>query len=86
MVPRQLHSSRQGIVKIWVCDSIFSTNRLSDDDLVDIVEFVPILWRINQIDEPSFVSMSRYNGSNFGPPGIATFNAFAVKNDCLSKR
>ena len=34
----------------------------------------------------SSASWSRNKGSNFGPPGIARFRAFAVKKDLLSNK
>lgn len=34
---------RERVVEIWEGDAILGSDRLSDDDLVDIVELVPVL-------------------------------------------
>ena len=41
---------------------------------------------LNSFQSSSAAFESFTSGSNFGPPGIAMFNALAVKNDFGSKR
>lgn len=36
------------IVEVWECNPIFCTNWLTDDNLVDIVELIPVLIPIKQ--------------------------------------
>ena len=58
-------------------DFLLDANLLEDDDLVDIVELVPI---------PPNVSIFLQRGSNFASPGIAMLSVFVVKNGSSSKR
>lgn len=45
-----------------------------------------LFMSLNSFQSSSAAFESFTNGSNFGPPGIAIFKAFAVKNDLGSKR
>ena len=45
-----------------------------------------LLMSLNSFQSSSSASWSRKSGSNFGPPGIAKFSAFAVKKLRRSKR
>ena len=42
MVPGEVNFERVGIVQVWKSDAILGTNGLTNDDFVDIVEFIPI--------------------------------------------
>lgn len=42
VVPRQVHVIWQGVVKIRKRDAIFCTYWLPDDDLIDVIKFIPI--------------------------------------------
>ena len=51
----------QVIVQIWKRDSILSSNWLPDDDLVDVVELVPIfIGRVHVLDERLKFRTARY--------------------------
>ncbi len=68
------------IIQVREGNAILSADGLADDDLVDVVELIPVL-----IADATCVSMrvgdkcadfvSRKRGSNLGPPGIDTFSA-----------
>ena len=72
-----MHVVRKRIVQMGERDLVFGPDLLPNNDLVDIVKFVPILVKRVHV---------LYKGSDFGPPGMAKFSAFAVKNGFLSKR
>ena len=42
-LPRELYLERQTVVEIWEGNAILRTHWLSNDDLVDIIELIPIL-------------------------------------------
>ena len=42
-VPRQLHLKRDVVVQIWEGNAVLCADWLTDDDLVDVVELIPIL-------------------------------------------
>lgn len=42
VVPREVYVEGERIVEVRECDSILGTDRLTDYDLVDVVELVPI--------------------------------------------
>ena len=87
------------IVQVWKCNPIFCTNWLTDYNLVDVIELIPVFIPITQSSSQSFFIKelicnvlntmpdtyagfeSLIRGSNIGPPGMAIFKAFAVKND-----
>ena len=88
------------IVQVWKCNPIFCTDWLTDYNLVDVIELIPVFIPINTQQLKSFSITkqlicnvlntlpntyagfeSLIRGSNFGPPGMAIFKAFAVKND-----
>ena len=88
------------IVQVRKCNPIFCTNWLTDYNLVDVIELIPIFIPITQSSSQSFFIIkelicnvlntmpntyagfeSLIRGSNLGPPGMAIFKAFAVKND-----
>ena len=43
MVRRQVHRARAGVVEVREGDAILGANLVPDDDLVDVVELVPVL-------------------------------------------
>lgn len=45
-----------------------------------------LLMSLNSFQSSSPFSMSRYRGSNFGPPGMHMLRALAVKNDSMSNK
>ena len=49
-------------------------------------QIITLLISLNSFQSSSFSIKSQCNGSNLGPPGIATFNALAVKNASLSNK
>ena len=87
------------IVQVWICNPIFCTNWLTDYNLVDVIELIPVFIPATQSSSYSFIIKelicnvlntlpNTYAGfeslirdSNLGPPGMATFKAFAVKNN-----
>jgi hypothetical protein len=88
------------IVQVWKCNPIFFTNWLTDYNLVDVIELIPVFIPVTQNSSQSFFIIkelicnvlntmpntyagfeSLIRGSNLGPPGMAIFKAFAVKND-----
>jgi hypothetical protein len=88
------------VVQVWKCNPVFCTNWLTDYNLVDVIELIPVFIPIKQSSSQSFFTIqelicnvldtlpntyagfeSLIRGSNLGPPGMAIFKAFAVKND-----
>ena len=53
ILPRELNLKRQVVVQIWKCDPVFAANRLSDNDLVDVVKLVPIFVSAKQHEQIS---------------------------------
>ena len=90
---------RHIVVQVWKCNPIFCTNWLTDYNLVDVIELIPVFIPITQSSQSFFIIQklicnvldtmpntyagfeSLIRGSNLGPPGMAIFKAFAVKND-----
>jgi hypothetical protein len=79
------------VIQIRKSDSVFGADRLTNNDLIDVIKLISIIvrhWKRRllanekkdnyQITHP--VLLSLINGSNFGPPGIVMFRAFPVKN------
>jgi hypothetical protein len=55
---------------------------LTNDDLVDVVEFIPIYTKVERGSgeriPSSAISTSLNKGSNLGPPGMAILRALLV--------
>lgn len=52
MIGRYLNRTGKGVVEMGECDFVFGSDLLSDDDLVDVVEFVPIFIKCFHISIP----------------------------------
>ena len=62
---------------MWKCDFVFHADLLSDNDLAYIIELIPVF--IKRVHVP-------IQRLELGPPGIAMFSAFAMKNAFLSNK
>ena len=43
MVGRYPDRAREGVIQMRECDFVFRTNLLTNDDLVDVIELIPVL-------------------------------------------
>ena len=43
MVPGEVDVERQGVVEVGECYTVLCPHGLTDDDLVDVVELIPVL-------------------------------------------
>lgn len=99
--PEEVHIKREAIVEVGKGNAVLSSDWLSDDDLVDVIELIPVfiseeekekIKRVytcihNGYDVTNPISCCSFTrGSNFGPPGMARLSALAVKNDLRSNR
>lgn len=46
VVGRQGDSARPVVVEVWECDLVFGSDWVTDDELVDVVELVPVLVEV----------------------------------------
>lgn len=84
------------VVQIRERNPVFCTNGLPYDNLVDVIKFIPVFIPMTIKHDKLFLNTTKkksypglaslIKGSNFGPPGIAMFNALAVKKLLVSKR
>jgi hypothetical protein len=77
VIPRQVDEMRQIVVQVGKSDSVFCPDWLSNDDLVDVVELVPIVVESQRIFDERFV---------LWPARDRYVEALAVKNDFRSNR
>lgn len=99
VVPREMDKERQTVVEVGEGNAVLGAHWLADNDLVNVIELIPILFpgttewescsqegEMSSEDTHPMSCWSFTSGSNFGPPGIARFRALAVKKDLTSKR
>ena len=43
MVPGEMNMEREGVVEVRERDAILCTQRLTNDDLIDVIKLIPIL-------------------------------------------
>lgn len=51
MIGRECNFSWSGVVEMWEGDFIFCSNLLSNDDFIDVVEFIPVFILFEDISE-----------------------------------
>ncbi len=63
VIPRKVNVVWQIVVQIWECDPILCSDRLTNNDLVDVIELIPVILKRCGILDQRFVFGSSGDGN-----------------------